>query len=97
MRVNSLSRVRLLKTPWTAAYQAPPSIGFSRQEYWSGLPLPSPWGNIRLKEMLIKLILPASFPSYVLATRTIGKLPCSDIRLLHSPDLAHEPREARVL
>ena len=37
-----LSRVRLLAIPWTAAYQAPPSIGFSRQEYWSGVPLPSP-------------------------------------------------------
>ena len=37
----SLSRVRLLATPWTAAYQAPPSMGFSRQEYWSGVPLPS--------------------------------------------------------
>ena len=36
-----LSRVRLLATPWTAAYQAPPSMGFSRQEYWSGWPLPS--------------------------------------------------------
>ena len=39
---KSLSRVRLLATPWTVAYQAPPSMGFSRQEYWSGLPLPSP-------------------------------------------------------
>ena len=38
----SLSRVRPLVTPWTAAYQAPPSMGFSRQEYWSGVPLPSP-------------------------------------------------------
>ena len=37
-----LSRVRLLATPWTTAYQAPPSMGFSRQEYWSGVPLPSP-------------------------------------------------------
>ena len=37
--VKLLSRVRLLATPWTAAYQAPPSMGFSRQEYWSGLPL----------------------------------------------------------
>ena len=36
------SRVRLLATPWTAVYQAPPSMGFSRQEYWSGVPLPSP-------------------------------------------------------
>ena len=39
---KSLSRVRLLETPWTAAHQAPPSMGFSRQEYWSGVPLPSP-------------------------------------------------------
>ena len=42
VKVKSLSRVRLCVTPWTAAYQAPPSVGFSRQEYWSGLPLPSP-------------------------------------------------------
>ena len=40
--VQSLSRVRLLATPWTAAHQAPQSMGFSRQEYWSGVPLPSP-------------------------------------------------------
>ena len=40
--MKSLSRVRLLATPWTAAYQAPPSMGFARQKYWSGLPLPSP-------------------------------------------------------
>ena len=37
-----LSRVRCSATPWTAAYQVPPSTGFSRQEYWSGLPVPSP-------------------------------------------------------
>ena len=43
VKVKSLSRVRLLVTPWTAAYQAPPSMGFSRQEYWSGVPLPSPF------------------------------------------------------
>ena len=42
VKVKSLSRVRLLATPWTAAYQAPPSMGFSRQEYWGGVPLPSP-------------------------------------------------------
>ena len=41
MKVKSLSRVRLSETPWTAAYQAPPSMGFSRQVYWSGVPLPS--------------------------------------------------------
>ena len=41
-KVKSLSHVWLLATPWTVAYQAPPSMGFSRQEYWSGMPLPSP-------------------------------------------------------
>ena len=41
LKVKSLSRVRLLATPWTAAYQAPSSMGFSRQEYWSEVPLPS--------------------------------------------------------
>ena len=40
--VKLLSRVRLFATPWTVAYQAPLSMGFSRQEYWSGLPFPSP-------------------------------------------------------
>ena len=43
VKVKLLSLVRLLATPWTAAHQAPPSIGFSRQEYWSGVPLPSLW------------------------------------------------------
>ena len=42
VKVKSLSHVRLLETPWTATYQAPQSMGFSRQEYWSGLPFPSP-------------------------------------------------------
>ena len=42
VKVKWLSCVRLFATPWTAAYQAPPSMGFSRQEYWNGVPLPSP-------------------------------------------------------
>ena len=42
VKVKSLSRVRLFMTPWTVAYQAPLSMGFSRQEYWSGLLFPSP-------------------------------------------------------
>ena len=45
VKEKSLSHVRLLATPWTAVHQAPPSMGFSRQEYWSGLPFPSP-GNL---------------------------------------------------
>ena len=40
--LSHFSRVRLFATPWTTAHQAPPSMGFSRQEYWSGLPFPSP-------------------------------------------------------
>ena len=42
VKVKSLSRVRFFATPWTVVYQAPPSVRFSRQEYWSGLPFPSP-------------------------------------------------------
>ena len=42
MKVKSLSHVQLFATPWTVAHQTPPSMGFSRQEYWSGLPFPSP-------------------------------------------------------
>ena len=51
MKVKSLSRVRLLEIPWTAAYQAPPSMGFSRQESWSGMPLPSPQEKCKLLQM----------------------------------------------
>ena len=40
--LSRISHVQLCVTPWTAAHQAPPSLGFSRQEYWSGLPFPSP-------------------------------------------------------
>ena len=50
VKVKSLSRVWLLATPWTAAHQAPPPMGFSRQECWSGVPLPSPY-------LLIDLLL----------------------------------------
>ena len=42
VKVKLLNHVRLFVTPWTVAYQAPPSMGFSRQEYWSGLPFPFP-------------------------------------------------------
>ena len=58
VKVKSLSHVRLLATPWTAAHQAPPSMGFSRQEYWSGVPLPSPFfgcpSTISVKWLLLK-------------------------------------------
>ena len=47
VKVKSLSRARLFATPWTAAHEAPPSMGFSRQEFWSGMPLPSPLLTLR--------------------------------------------------
>ena len=50
---KSLSRVWLLATPWTAAHQAPPSMGFSRQEYWSGVPLLSPTHTLLYIEQII--------------------------------------------
>ena len=46
VKVKSLSHVQLLATPWTAAHQAPQPMGFSRQEYWSGVPLPSPFYDL---------------------------------------------------
>ena len=55
--MKSLSRVRLLATPWTVAYQAPPSMGFSRQEYWSGVPLPSPKLVLEQHKKLTQLTL----------------------------------------
>ena len=51
VKVTALSHVRLLATPWSAAYQAPPSMGFSKQEYWSGVPLPSP--NVVTRQLKI--------------------------------------------
>ena len=56
VKVKSLSRVWLLAAPWTAAYQAPPSMGFSRQEYWSGVPLPSPEMTLKHMEICLKSI-----------------------------------------
>ena len=50
---KSLSRVWLLATPWTAAYQAPQSMGFSRQKYWSGVPSPSPWPTLTYPQSML--------------------------------------------
>ena len=59
VKVKLLSRVPLFMTPWTAAYQAPPSMGFSRQEYWSGVPSPSPsYSIVQDKAWLLKLDFP---------------------------------------
>ena len=61
VKVKSLSHVWLVVTQWTATYQAPPSMGFSRQEYWSGVPLPSPvnsWSLLKL--MSIESVMPSN-------------------------------------
>ena len=77
VKVKWLSRVWLSATPWTAAYQAPPSMGFSGQEYWSGVPLPSPairgqtiqgqhegvWGMMELSFILIVRVITQIYSS----------------------------------
>ena len=70
VKVKSLSRVWLLATPWTAAYQAPPSMGFSRQEYWSGVPLPSPFLGLKFNQIcFLKFIF--IFSLYFLLYNTV--------------------------
>ena len=68
MKVKSFSPVRFFTTPWTAAYQAPLSMGFSRQEYWSGVPLPSPGVALLVKN------LPANVGEF----RDTGSIPGSE-------------------
>ena len=60
--VKSLRCVRLFATPWTVAHQAPPSMGFSRQEYWSGLPFPSPGVLPDPKAYLLPFLSPKVVP-----------------------------------
>ena len=69
VKVKSLSRVRLPGTPWTAAHQAPPPMGFSRQEHWSGVPSPSPHNGLQCiffkKEHEVSLYTPTKWsPGY---------------------------------
>ena len=66
VKVKSLSCVWPSETPWTAAYQAPPSMGFSRQEYWGGMPLPSP--NILLAVSNWASYLTSLYLSFILCT-----------------------------
>ena len=73
-KVESPSRVRLFATPWTVAYEAPLSMGFPRQEYWSGLPFPPP-GD--LPESGLKPRSPALLAYYLLSD--VGLLHCRQI------------------
>ena len=58
VKVKSLSRVQLFVIPWTVAYQPPPSMGFSRQEYWSGLPFPLGLSYSLISRTFVSLMLP---------------------------------------
>ena len=64
VKVKLVSRVQLLATPWTVAYQGSPAMGFSRQEYWSGVPLPSKWALIKFKNKEGSVRLEKKKPSH---------------------------------
>ena len=68
--MKSLSRVRLLATPWTAPYEALPSMGFSRQEYWSGVPLPSPMAAVKLLQNILVYLTLMAFMEKEMATHS---------------------------
>ena len=71
VKVKSLSRVRLFETPWSVAHQTPPSMGCSRQEYWSGLPFPSPksFANLPLGSVKTESPAPGSLRGQRLRSR----------------------------
>ena len=71
-KVKLLSRDRLLATPWTVAYQAPPSMGFSRQDYWSGLPLPSLQKSIKITLFHFSVICLCTGKALICSQQTLG-------------------------
>ena len=79
VKVKLLSRVQLFATPWTEAYQSPPSMGFSRQEYWSGVPLPSPAvmhkRNLIVETSLVDEIVKESACRKPMFHPWVGKIP----------------------
>ena len=76
VKVKSLSHMRLAATPWTAAYQAPPSVGFSRQEYWSGVPLPSPVNETKPHQSGVNHLLGTKKPRNLMVNYSVmsGKM-----------------------
>ena len=83
VKVNFLSRVQLCATPWTAAHQAPPSMGFSRREYWSGLPLPSPSFSWVLPKYKSQVLVILGFPGG--ASDKEPSCPCRRLRCTFNP------------
>ena len=71
---KSLSRVRPLATPWTAAYQAPLSMGFSRQKYWSGVPLPSPYGMWTIPQWCYFFLISEKYLKKTILSKEISKI-----------------------
>ena len=69
-KVKSLSRIWLFTTPWTAAHQAPPSMRFSRQEYWSGLPLPSPMCSLVFSKWFLLFLYTSDFQIIIIPKKT---------------------------
>ena len=89
VKVKSLSHVRLSATPWTVAYQAPPSMGFSRQEYWSGVPLPSPslmYSHIKFCEFMYVWTFP-----YSLGLKDAPRLSCILISYSKNSPISKDP------
>ena len=87
-----LSCVRLLETPWTAAYQAPPSMGFARQECWSGVPLPSPlasYDTVKSKLMALASAVLLPHPPCISALQPIAWDFCFDESRLPIASLTH--------
>ena len=76
VKVKLFSRVQLLAVPWTAAFQAPLSMGFSRQEYWSGVPLPSPNLHVMLTLFKVALVV-KNLPAHAGDKRDLGLIPGS--------------------
>ena len=102
MKVKSFSCIRLLATPWTAAYEAPLSIRFSRQEYWSGVPLPSlPWEATRAQLMWGKGDTQLQ-PPLIISLKGVGvesretpeKVRAQEYRLINDWDLSRELEDA---
>ena len=85
VKVKSLSHVQLFATPWTVAYQAPLSMGFSRQEYWSGVPLPSPIAKRGMlnSQTLIHLFLLIAVSSFASGTPKLCYLVHAHLGLLY--------------
>ena len=93
VKVKSLSRVQLLGTPWTAAYQAPPSMRFPRQEYWSGVPLPSPWYTLENDKNSVPLL---SLRCWCLVTKSCLTL-CDPMDCSPPGSSVHGISQARTL